>query len=828
MYTYLAAPVSGASRRAFTAALLSILLSFCVACVAHASEGSQYGSYGQYGEVTRFGGFDSTWFDEGKYDGKGGGGTEAAPVAGELIDPVGFAVDTDDGGTGKTAVYVLDRVSGIGTHATADGTEWRLQKLSETGAVLGISEFYLPTDEVSGAGYKVFVGVLGLAVDDHTGTVDTILYDSVGSGGETTRQAEEIIDWSTTPNGSGQLVAPAGATDDTVTTPVSGYSAAGVLAGASDLAGTALYEPQGLAVDGADDVALEADAAARSGGKVVGPAIVEQIATATGAESTGWSAASLTSVTNASSEDASALAAGISANPDGSLNVLLSTPEGANDGVLDDVKLSSALTDPTILVSSLLVPQSSIGGTDYPAAPKPDSPDPTQVKYAGGTLSNGGGEASSAQVVQLSNDLFASDYSDNGANEGYWATSANEGIRLVAPETGELLTNPSPPPTSVFDTLGNTSSSAACYLGDGAVKNGTNTLTLAAGANGAIWALTAGKESSAYASGSDAAFTTGRQIIEFAPIAGAKACASPAGAFSLEKEGGTPQVASEPLTVPVGSTVDFTAAPIEYPVSDGGKPAGIYAYEWAPTLGASTEGGYTTVNDSIEGGGASKLAPVPTASHTYESPGVYTVGLKLLGDFGEYDETGTIIVQTTGLPTASFTAPTEAQVGQSVSLDASDSHPATDASIVSYEWKFGDNQSDDTPTASETHTYGKAGTYTVTLTVRDNDNQVSAVATKQITVNNATTTTTSSSSTSTQQSSTTQTTTTTSKVTQTTTTSTAKSTKPLTPAQKLAAALKLCKKDKSKKKRTACESAAKKKYEPKKPAKKKSKAKKKK
>lgn len=830
MYTYLAAPVSGAGRRAFIAALVSIFISLFAACVAHASEGSQYGAYGQYGEVTRFGGFDSTWFDEGKYDGKGGGGSETAPALGEFLDPVGFAVDTDDEGTGKTAVYVLDRVSGIGAHAPADGTEWRLQKLSETGSVLGVSEFYLPTDEVSGAGYKVFVGVLGLVVDDHTGTIDTILYDSVGSGSATTRQVEEIIDWSTTPSDSGQLVAP-GATTDSVSTPVFGFSAPGLLSDAADLSGTALYEPRGLAVDGDDDLAVEADAATRSGSKVAGPAIVEQISTATGAESATWSAASLTGVTNASAEDSSALAAGISSDTDGSLNILLSTPAGANDGVLDDVKLSSTLTNPTVLVSSMIAPEGVIGGAEYPAAPKPDSPDPTEVRYAGGTLSNGGGEAASAQVVQLSNGLFASDYSDNGDSEGYWEESVNEGIRLVAPEPGELLSNPLPPPTSVFDTLGDADSSAACYIGEGDVTNGTNTLTLAAGANGTIWALTAGKESSAYSSGSDAAYVTGRQVIEFAPTQGASACASPAGTFSFEKEGGTPQAASEPLTVSVGSTVDFSAEPIEYPVDDGGTPAGIYAYEWAPTFGAATEGGYTTINDVIEEAGATTLAPVPTASHTYDSPGVYTVGLKLLGDLGEYDETGTVIVQTSGLPTASFTAPSQAETGQSVNL-LSTSTPATGASIVSYEWKFGDGQSDDTSTASETHSYSKAGTYTITLTVRDNDNQVSAPFTQQITVKNATTTTTTTTTSSTtQQSSTTQTTTTAAKVTQTTTTSTSatkSNTQPLTPAQKLAAALKLCKKDKAKKKRTACESAAKKKYGPKKPAKKKSKAKKKK
>jgi hypothetical protein len=54
-----------------------------------------------------------------------------------------------------------------------------LQKLSTTGTVLGSTEFYLPKDETPGASeaaYEVFAGAVGLAVDDSTGKIYTVIY----------------------------------------------------------------------------------------------------------------------------------------------------------------------------------------------------------------------------------------------------------------------------------------------------------------------------------------------------------------------------------------------------------------------------------------------------------------------------------------------------------------------------------------------------------------------------------------------------------------------------------------------------------------------------
>ena len=70
-------------------------------------------------------------------------------------------------------------------------------------------------------------------------------------------------------------------------------------------------------------------------------------------------------------------------------------------------------------------------------------------------------------------------------------------------------------------------------------------------------------------------------------------------------------------------------------------------------------------------------------------------------------------------PNAIFTySPDESVVNQIITFDASDSYD-TDGAITSYEWDFDDGTTGMGMEA--THAYGDAGTYTVTLTVTDND-----------------------------------------------------------------------------------------------------------
>jgi PKD repeat protein len=688
-----------AGRRLMAAAGLVVALVYLLAAQANAAEGPQYGSIGQYGEVTRFGGFDSNAYDNGAYD---------KPLTpGKFLNPVGFAVDPEDTEAGGTAVYVLDRVSDWPEKTTlTQGTEWRLQKLSDTGEVLGTTEFYLPKTVVSEAQFNVPVSVIGLAVNHADGQIYTVLEETTGTEAAATQYADEVIGWSTTPQ-NGKLVA-AGSKADLVSTPVAGYGPAGLISDSSQLNVTPVYTPEGLAVDDVDGqnyIALDGDGSERSGsGKIEGPAIVEQISIASGEETGTWSAASLSGITNASSADATGIAAGISTDADGSLNVLLAT-KGSQ---LDAIKLPADLTSTPTVVASKEVDTSSEWAH---ALQVPNAKD----AYPG----------ASAPVIDLSNNLYAADYWLNGGGFGYWNESENEGIRLITPSEQGLLSTLELPPTTIFDTLGDATQSSACYLGDEGISGVETGMTLAAGGHGAIWILTSGEDSSI---ASTAETQTNRQVIELAPDASSP-CAGPSGTFTLTDTTATKPVAQPastitPLTIPVGHTVEFNASTIDYPTAAAETQAPIYAYEWAPT-GA----GYTITNDTTE-----ELLPITTASYQYTAPGVYNVELKLLGDFGEYDEDGTIIAQTASPPTAAFTAPTTAQTGQSVSFDASQSQAANGAQISDYHWSFGDGTTDDTQSATDTHTYAKAGTYTVTLTVRDDDTQSSTPVSQMITV----------------------------------------------------------------------------------------------
>jgi uncharacterized delta-60 repeat protein len=84
-------------------------------------------------------------------------------------------------------------------------------------------------------------------------------------------------------------------------------------------------------------------------------------------------------------------------------------------------------------------------------------------------------------------------------------------------------------------------------------------------------------------------------------------------------------------------------------------------------------------------------------------------------------------------PTAAFNAPSSGTPGQALGFDAS---PSTDAdgSIAGASWDFGDGGKADG--MNVTHAYGTPGTFTVTLTVAD-DNAVTATTSKTVTITKA-------------------------------------------------------------------------------------------
>lgn len=116
-------------------------------------------------------------------------------------------------------------------------------------------------------------------------------------------------------------------------------------------------------------------------------------------------------------------------------------------------------------------------------------------------------------------------------------------------------------------------------------------------------------------------------------------------------------------------------------------------------------------------------------THTYRDDGEYQVRLTVRDNLGAE---GTAIATVTVLnppPVARFTwRPAEPVVGQTVVFDASASYDPASLSakeVVSWHWDFGDGTQGDGQMVD--HVYLVPGTYTVTLTVIDDDGAESTI-----------------------------------------------------------------------------------------------------
>jgi len=120
-----------------------------------------------------------------------------------------------------------------------------------------------------------------------------------------------------------------------------------------------------------------------------------------------------------------------------------------------------------------------------------------------------------------------------------------------------------------------------------------------------------------------------------------------------------------------------------------------------------------------------------TEPHTYTSAGLFTVRLTVTDNDGNTDSvTKSIIINsaptTPTAPYAYFTFSSENQVvNKPIAFDASGSSDP-DGTIDNYAWNFGDGKMGTGITT--THSYPSEGTFTVTLTVTDNDGQTGPAA----------------------------------------------------------------------------------------------------
>jgi PKD repeat protein len=108
-----------------------------------------------------------------------------------------------------------------------------------------------------------------------------------------------------------------------------------------------------------------------------------------------------------------------------------------------------------------------------------------------------------------------------------------------------------------------------------------------------------------------------------------------------------------------------------------------------------------------------------TVSHSYVDDGEYVVILRVVDDDGAVGSKIKFITVKNRPPLADLsTSSTILYKEEAVTFDASESYDP-DGSIVIYSWDFGDGNTDSGVTVN--HSYASSGTYTVTLTVKDDD-----------------------------------------------------------------------------------------------------------
>ncbi|RZB28882.1 MAG: hypothetical protein AEth_01486 [Candidatus Argoarchaeum ethanivorans] len=167
------------------------------------------------------------------------------------------------------------------------------------------------------------------------------------------------------------------------------------------------------------------------------------------------------------------------------------------------------------------------------------------------------------------------------------------------------------------------------------------------------------------------------------------------------------------ITAPTASGTYHVGDEVSFHATDSSDPDGyIVSYNWTFGDGNTSE--------------------VANTTHTYATANTYTVILTVTDNDSATNTTTVTIVVSNQPPTAFITAPTASgtyHVGDEVSFHATDSSDP-DGYIVSYNWTFGDGNTSEV--ANTTHTYATANTYTVILTVTDND---SATNTTTVTIN---------------------------------------------------------------------------------------------
>lgn len=644
----------------------ALAVSICTAVLMFALAGPVLASPPElaspYGEVGRFGGFGST--------------------PGKFVLPVGFAVDPGD----SNAVYVLDRT----VSEPAEGKlSYRLQKISSTGTheVLGsttFSETYTDKSFLTDAH-----PMISLAVDSSAHRVYALVEAivEITNEEEYVPVAQRLVAWSTVPSGGKLVKAPGYAEEDPLT-------GAALVAGQSVLqsgkASEDLYAPEGLTVDPSNhDVIIEAQQGVKAHRRG-GPTILQRVST----------------IGSSGKLNGSWVASGAE-QADG----VFTTTTGAFG--IDLYKEFNKIS-PLFLVNpnfgtpeAKAIAEDHSGGADRDQAPTIDN------RFTVNYNSNVGGNegpislgvyTAGSPVAQLSNKLYAARYAVNeeiedpqaevlpwnahGPTVPFWGQGieadkyvANEGVRLFD-ENGDVLT-----------TIGG--GSQACRIG-------TARISVAAGANGAVFVLTQPNEDNG---------DSEDQVIEFAEGAEGGVCPQPSGAPGVVS-GGEELVAGK-ITAKQNVPLELDASAID---RAGEAP---YEFDWnfeGLTSGGSLGGGFD-LGSKIEALRSYRW-PNPIAEHTYAQSGIYKASVRLIGDYGSIILPFEVKVSASTPPTARFTTPGSIVAG-SAAAEFNGSASQASSSIIKYNWEFGDGGKAETSGPTVSHPYVTAGSYTVTLIITD-------------------------------------------------------------------------------------------------------------
>lgn len=193
--------------------------------------------------------------------------------------------------------------------------------------------------------------------------------------------------------------------------------------------------------------------------------------------------------------------------------------------------------------------------------------------------------------------------------------------------------------------------------------------------------------------------------------------------FSYNLAGSTLGSANQPPTAVLNTDVTTGKAPLTVSFnasgsSDPDEDDSVFGYEW-------------------NFGDGSGIAFSNAVTHTYTTPGTYTVTLRVQDEALTYSDpvTQTITVEAANVaPTADFTfSPSTGEAPLTVSFDASGSSDS-DGTITAYEWDFGDSLTNNRPNPTVDHTFQNPGAYAITLRVQDSDGAYSTNVVKAIAV----------------------------------------------------------------------------------------------